>query len=206
MLFDILALISFLVCLLLLKTLVEVFPSLMACLVRWKESVNLDASVQLSRGRDIMSIAMVMPFCLTVGRYTLYSPTWMGQFGADARLGITIGIIIAYILLRKGLEHVFRSRKINPKTYKTACKSSHTFFIILTLVLMTMGGVMSFVDADPMTIKSAMLWLSAAIYCIFLFRKTQIFKSSCSIFTGFLYLCGLEIFPTGVLVASALIL
>ena len=110
MLFKVLALISFLVCLLLLKTLVEVFPSLMACLVRWKESVNLDASVQLSRGRDIMSIAMVMPFCLTVGRYTLYSPTWMGQFGADARLGITIGIIIAYILLRKGLEHVFRSR------------------------------------------------------------------------------------------------
>ena len=205
MLFDILALISFLVCLLLLKTLVEVFPSLMACLVRWKESVNLDASVQLSRGRDIMAIAMIMPFCLTVGRYTLYSPTWMGQFGTDARLGITIGIIIAYILLRKGLEHVFRSRKINPKTYKTACKSSHTFFIILTLVLMTMGGVMSFVDADPMTIKSAMLWVSAITYTVFLLRKTQIFNSSCSLFGSFLYLCALEILPTGALVASALI-
>ena len=109
MLFNILALISFFICLLLLKTLVEVFPSLMACLVRWKESVNLDASVQLSRGRDIMAIAMVMPFCLTAGKYSLYSPAWVGDFGTDGRLGITIGVIIAYILLRKGLEHIFRS-------------------------------------------------------------------------------------------------
>ena len=205
MLFNILALISFFICLLLLNTLVEVFPSLMACLVRWKESVNLDASVQLSRGRDIMAIAMVMPFCLTTGRFALYSPAWVGQFGANERLGITIGVIVAYILLRKGLEHIFRSRKVNPKTYKTACKSSHTFFIILTLVLMTMGGVMSFVDADPMTIKSAMLWVSAITYTVFLLRKTQIFNSSCSLFSGFLYLCALEILPTGALVASALI-
>jgi hypothetical protein len=129
----------------------------------------------------------------------------LGEFGVNGRLGITIGIIIAYILLRKGLEHVFRSRKISPKTYKTACKSSHTFFIILTLVLLTIVGVMSFLDADPMTIKSAMLWVSAITYMLFLLRKVQIFNSSCSFFSGFLYLCALEILPTGALVASALI-
>ena len=205
MLFNILALISFFICLLLLNTLVEVFPSLMACLVRWKESVNLDASVQLSRGRDIMSIAMVMPFCLTAGRFSLYSPAWVGEFGTDGRLGITIGVIIAYILLRKGLEHIFRSRKINPKTYKTACKSSHTFFIILTLVLMAMGGILSFIKADPMGIRNAMLWVSAITYALLLLRKFQIFNSSCSFFSSFLYLCALEILPTGALVASALI-
>jgi hypothetical protein len=205
MLLNILTLISLLICLLLLKTLVEVFPSLMACLFRWKESVNLDASAQLSRGRDIMSLAMVMPFCLTVGKYALYSPSWMGQFGADSRLGITIGIIVVYILLRKGLEHVFRSRKMNPKTYRTACKASHTFFIILTLVLMAMGGILSFVKVNPIGIRNAMLWVSATIYALFLLRKTQIFNSSCSLFGSFLYLCALEILPTGALVASALI-
>ena len=205
MLFDILALISFFIYLLLLRTFVEVFPSLMACLVRWKESVNLDASVMLSRDRDIMAIAMIMPFCLTAGRFSLYSPSWMAGFGPEGRLGITIGIITAYILLRKGLEHAFRSRKISPKTYKTACKSSHTFFIILTLVLMTIGGVLSFLDIDPMAIKSAMLWVSAITYMLFLLRKVQIFNSSCSFFSGFLYLCALEILPTGALVASALI-
>lgn len=205
MLFNILALISFFICLLLLRTFVEVFPSLMACLVRWKESVNLDASVMLSRDRDIMAIAMVMPFCLTASRFALYSPSWMGQFGADGRLGSTIGIIIAYILLRKGLEHALRSKKTNPKTYRTACKSSHTFFIVLTLVLMAMGGVLSFVEVSSAGIRNAMLWVSAITYALFLLRKTQIFNSSCSLFSGFLYLCALEILPTGALVASALI-
>ena len=205
MLFNTLVLISFLICLLLLRRFVGIFPSLIACLVRWKESVNLDASVQLSRDRDIMSLAMIMPFCLTAGRFSLYSPSWFREFGADGRLGLTIGIVIGYILLRKGLEHILRPKKMNKKTYATACKSSHTFFIILTLVLMVMGGIMSFVNTSPMEIKNAMLWVSAATYAFFLLRKTQIFISSCSFFSGFLYLCALEILPTGALVASALI-
>jgi hypothetical protein len=108
-------------------------------------------------------------------------------------------------MLRKGLEHLLRGKKINQKTYRSACKSSHTFFIILTLLLMAMGGIMSFVNVAPMDIKNAMLWVSAAIYAVFLLRKTQIFTSSCSFFSGFLYLCALEILPTGALVASALI-
>ena len=205
MLFNILVLISFFICVLPMRRFVGIFPSLMACIVRWKESVNLDASVQLSRDRDIMAIAMVMPFCLTAGKFDFYSPVWTGQFGADGKLGITIGVFIGYILLRKGLEHVLRPKKMNPKTYKTACKSSHTFFIILTLTLMAMGGVMSFIDVAPMEIKNAMLWVSGATYAVFLLRKTQIFTSSCSFFSGFLYLCALEILPTGALVASALI-
>ena len=205
MLFNTLVLISFFICVLPMRRFVGIFPSLMACIVRWKESVNLDASVQLSRDRDIMAIAMVMPFCLTAGKFDFYSPVWTGQFGADGKLGITIGVFIGYILLRKGLEHVFRPKKMNLKTYRTACKSSHTFFIILTLTLMAMGGVMSFIDVAPMEIKNAMLWVSGATYAVFLLRKTQIFTSSCSFFSGFLYLCALEILPTGALVASALI-
>ena len=205
MLFNTLVLISFFICIMPLKRFVGIFPSLMACIVRWKESVNLDASVKLCRDRDIMAIAMVMPFCLTADRFALYSPSWIGQLGADARLGTTIGVILAYILLRKGLEHIMRPKKMNQKTYKTACKSSHTFFIILTLALILCGGVMSFLKTDLSTIRDAMLWVSACIYALFLLRKTQIFISGCSIFTAFLYLCALEIFPTGVLVASALI-
>ena len=205
MLFNILVLISFFICILPLRHFVGIFPSLMACLVRWKESINLDASVQLSRDRDVMAMAMAMPFCLTAARFSLYSPSWVAEYGADGRLCITIGTIIGYILLRKGLEHIFRPKKRNPKTYMTACKSSHTFFIILTLLLMAIGGIMSFANASAISIKNAMLWVSAAIYAIFLLRKTQIFTSSCSFFSAFLYLCALEILPTGALVASALI-
>ena len=205
MLFNILTIISLFICLLLLRRFVGIFPSLMACVVRWKESVNLDASVQLSRDRDIMAFVMVMPFCLTVAKFALYSPSWIGHMGADGKLGITIGIIAAYILLRRGLEYLLFPKKMNKKTYWTACKSANTFFIILTLVLMAMGGIMTFVKAAPMATKNAMLWVSGITYAVFLLRKTQIFKSSCSFFSGFLYLCALEILPTGALVASAII-
>ena len=49
MLFKLLVLFSFLTVLLLLRQLVNIFPSLLACLIRGKESLNLEASVKLSR-------------------------------------------------------------------------------------------------------------------------------------------------------------
>ena len=205
MLADILALISFFIILILLESLVEIFPSLVACLVRWKESVNLDASVQLGRSRDIMALAMMLPFCLIVSRYNLYSMTWMNGININGRTGIVIGLFVFYVLLRKFIEHVSRPKKANGKTYRTACKASHTFFSILTLILLCMAGVMSFIDANAIVIKNAMLWVSATIYLLYIVRKYQIFVSSCSFFSGFLYLCALEFIPTGAMVASAII-
>ena len=205
MLFKTLALISLLIALLLLKTMVGVFPSLIACLTRWKESVNLDASVQLSRNRDITALALVIPFCLTVTRFRLYDPHFMVGLNDNGRLAVTIGILIGWMLLRPFLEHLLRPRKGNPKAYGTARKAAYTYLCILTLLLMLTGGIMAFVDAAPETIKTAMLWISATIYAVLLLRKTQILISSYSFFASFLYLCALEIIPTGALVASAII-
>jgi hypothetical protein len=88
----------------------------------------------------------------------------------------------------------------------TAGNAAHTFFIILTLILLATGGVMAVTGADEHVIKTAMLWISAGIYMLFILRKLEIFISSCSVFTAFLYLCALEIIPTGTLVISAIIL
>ena len=160
MLFKTLALLSLLIALLLLKTMVGVFPSLIACLTRWKESVNLDASVQLSRNRDITALALVIPFCLTVTRFRLYDPHFMVGLNDNGRLAVTIGILIGWMLLRTFLEHLLRPRKGNPKAYGTARKAAYTYLCILTLLLMLTGGIMAFVDAAPETIKTAMLWIS----------------------------------------------
>ena len=85
MLFNILALISVLICLSLLKRFAAIFPSLMACIIRWKESVNLEASVKLSNDRDKLAFAMLLPFCLTADRFHLSSvppPTLQMIFGS----------------------------------------------------------------------------------------------------------------------------
>ena len=65
MLFKILALFSTILIIALLKRLVNIFPSLAACMVRWKESLNLEASVKHSLDRDMLAAAMIIPFCLT---------------------------------------------------------------------------------------------------------------------------------------------
>ena len=203
---DVLSLLSLVVLILLARRIIEIIPSLLASIIRWKESVNLFNSVRLVRDRNAISVAMVIPFCLIVSRSGLYSPAFMDGMSLDARFGVTTGIFILYLMLRTLLEKICTPKKRSRQMYLCACKASFTFFILLSLVLLALSGLFSVFDTDPQVAKNAMLWVSAGIYAISLLRKTQIFASSCSIFTAFLYLCALEILPTGALVASAVIL
>ncbi len=205
MVFNILALISTLIVITILRRLVNIFPSLIACTVRWKENVNIEASVKQSYDRNIIAVSMVIPFCLVAERFRLYDPSFMEGMGENLRIAITFGIFVAYIIIRRLVSMMMQTRKVNRKIYGTAEKASYTFFIILALLLLLTGGILSFTGIENGFIKSAMLWVSAFIYALMLLRKTQIFCSNCSIFTAFLYLCALEIFPTGLLIASALI-
>ena len=68
---DILAFICILTIMPVLRSLVSIFPSLVACLVRSKECFNLESSVKLSRSRDIIALAMFLPFCLLASRFNL---------------------------------------------------------------------------------------------------------------------------------------
>ena len=206
MLLNTLALISLIIIIILLRRLVNIFPSLLACMIRWKESVNLEMSVKLSRDRNILAVALVIPFCITAFRFGIYSPSFLEGFNETLGLTITIGVFITYILLRLSLTALCRSKKSRKPAYATSVAAARTFFIILTLLLMAIGGIMSFVEVDPNTTKDAMIWVSGTIYALFLLRRIQIFASSYNFFTVFLYLCALEIIPTGVLVTSAMIL
>ena len=205
MLFDILALISLLIAITLLKRLVDVFPSLMACMIRLKENFNIQLSLKMRTDRDLVSAAMYIPFCLIVYRFRLYSPSFLDGFTDNGRLGLTIGIISAYMLLRVACRYIFRLHSTSETTYKTASDSARTFFAVLTLLLLIVGSIFNFAEVPANTIKTAMIWISGGIYTLFIIRNTQIFHSSCSFFASFLYLCALEILPTGALIASAVI-
>jgi len=205
MLFDLLALFAFLVVLLLLRRLLNIFPSLLACLTRGKESLNLEASVKLSRDRDALALAMIVPFCLVAVMYRLYSPGFIEGFSENETVGIYFAVFLLYVLLRLLMTWLFRPHRMQQKVYSAAAKASSSFFIIGTLILLAMGGIMDLFNVQDSDVRSAMLWVSALIYAVFLLRKTQIFSTSCSVFVAFLYLCALEMIPTGILVVSAII-
>lgn len=205
MLFKLLVLFSFLIVLLLLRRLVNIMPSLMACMIRGKESLNLEASVKLSLDRDALALAMIIPFCLVAFRYRLYSPGFIEGMAEDSVLGIYFGVFVVYLFLRFLMTWLFRPQKLPKKTYVAADKASRSFFIVYTLLLLAMGGIFGLADVQDAVSRDAMLWVSAFMYLLFLLRKTQIFSTSCSVFAGFLYLCALEMIPTGILVVSAII-
>lgn len=205
MLFKLLVLFSFLIVLLLLRRLVNIMPSLMACMIRGKESLNLEASVKLSLDRDALALAMIIPFCLVAFRYRLYSPGFIEEMADVSLLGIYFGVFVVYLFLRFLMTWLFRPQKLPKKTYVAADKASRSFFIVYTLLLLAMGGIFGLADVQDAVSRDAMLWVSAFMYLLFLLRKTQIFSTSCSVFAGFLYLCALEMIPTGILVVSAII-
>ena len=205
MLFDTLAFFSLFIVLLLLKRLVNVYPSLLACLLRSKECFNLEASVKLARDRNIITLAMIVPFCLVTFRFGLYGPRFLNGVESDTELGVYISVFAAYAALRYAALLLFRPRRVPQKIYDTANKAAFSFFNVLTLTLLAIGGIMDLLNADEMSVCNVMLWVSGGIYLLFLLRKAQIFNTSCSIFASFLYLCALEIMPTGILVVSAVI-
>ena len=203
--FDALALISIIFTMFLLKTIVEILPSVVACLIRWKENINIESSVRLSRDRDFSAIAMLLPFCLLAFRFRVYNPSFIANLPDSSRLWAVIGVFAAYLIARKTTSMLVHPRRVPQKTLAAAEKSANTFFIFLTLILLLVGSVCSFFDASLNAIRVTSVWLSALIYGVYLARKLQIFASSCSIFTAFLYLCALEILPTGILVVSDII-
>ena len=72
--------------------------------------------------------------------------------------------------------------------------------ILLTGMLLSMFGM------DAVIIRR-LYWVELAFfYGVFLIRKCQILSTFCNPFTTFLYLCALELLPTGLLAASAVFL
>ena len=173
--FDALALISIIFTMFLLKTIVEILPSVVACLIRWKENINIESSVRLSRDRDFSAIAMLLPFCLLAFRFRVYNPSFIANLPDSTRLWAVIGVFAAYLIARKTASMLVHSRRMSQKTSAAAEKSAHTFFILLTLTILLVGSISSFLDASLNTIRLACLWLSALIYGLYLVRKLQIF-------------------------------
>ena len=203
--FKIILAIGLIFFLLIIRTFVGLVPSLMATVIRWKESLNLEASVKLSRDRNTVAACAAIFFCLTMIRYDVYDLKCLQNVGLNAHFWILIGIFCLFIAIRTFIEHTIRPRRIQAKSYVAVVRVSYSFFIVLTMLLLLTNGIATVFDISLELTRNAILWISALTYLLHLVRKLQILSSSCSIFAGFLYLCALEILPTGVLIASAVI-
>lgn len=203
---DILSVASAILCVIFLKRLYCALPSMVACLFRWKEALNLEYSVGISRDRNLFFILMVIPMSVLLDRYSVYSPDFLDFIPSGYGVVGIFACLSGYILLRSFLFRTARGKKMQKEAYVAAGGLFKSFFSVATLLLIVVAGVLSRAGVQDGTVRTIILCVLSVFWLILLLRKGQIFAHTCTIFSTILYLCTLEIVPTGLLVASAMLL
>ena len=203
---EILAAVCVITGILLLRHIADILPSLAGCLLRWKECINLESSVKLSHDRNIFAAYLTVPFCLAVSEYRLYAPAFLDGMDEPAYTGCICAVFAGYLVLRAAPHIMIRNPKCGEKMFKSAGHVSFSFFCIMVTIILIEAGICSFTDVSADISRPLLLYTMLAVYLVSIFRKFQIFSNSCSFLSSFLYLCALEILPTGILVLSAVFL
>ncbi len=196
---------SILLFLLILRSFLTVLPYLRDTVLRARGSAALENSVKVSRDRNLVAAVFLLPAVLLIFRYRLYDPSFLQGLGPDLRLGVIAGVFFGYLLLRFLLSRWARPRR-RYDDYQMAYRAGYTFFILLMMLLLATVGILYLAGVDDLVISRFLLVETGIVYLIYVLRRGQILSVSCNPLTTFLYLCGLELLPTGLLVASAVFL
>ncbi len=196
---------SVLVALLILRPLTAMLPKLTASLLRTRICLELEFNLREQITRNRLCMGMVLPMGLIIWRFRLYDPDWFSHLGPALRLLSCIAVIFLYWLCRYVPQRLLRHRRLSGEVYQAGCNFAFTANILATIVVALTACVLSLCGAADGVVRTVLLWLYAALYLVFVLRKFQIFASSCPIFSAILYLCALEVLPTGLLVVSALL-
>lgn len=188
-----------------LKSLATMMPELVASLHRTKACMEIEYSRKSQVTRNRLCLAMVLPTATVIWHFKLYDPDFFGYLGPALRLAATIAVIFVFRGMRIAACKMPKV-KMSDEVYEAGCNFELTAFILDGLVLMLTALVLAFCGASETLSRTVLLWTLGGLYVLFLIRKTQIFASGCPLYSAILYLCALEVLPTGLLVTSALLL
>ena len=202
---DLLVILFILLFLVFLRRFLNILPFLSDSVLRARGSAALEHSVRVREDRNIIALILILPTCLLLYRYRLYDPDYVRGMTEDFRLLTVSGVFLGFLLLRFVLYRWCMPRR-RRDNYQISYRSGHTFLILLHLLVLPTVGLLYVFHANDLTISTLILVESAVVYLAFLVRRGQILSLSCNPLTTFLYLCGLELLPLGLYVASALVL
>lgn len=183
--------------------LLKILPLMGGCMMRMKECLMLQNSASLSRCRDKVAAAMVLPFIILTSRYCIYPPASGSEI--TGCILIHSSALLAYFLLRRLEGLALRWKSSGSDDLECSAGILRIMFVTTALLAIASAGICRFAGVEESVIQSIILWEIAAVYLIGLIRQIQIFVYYDGILSGILYLCILEILPTGLLVTSALI-
>lgn len=202
---SLLVAVSVLLFLLALRSFLNVLPYLADNIFRARGSAALENSVRVSRDRNLVATVFLVPAILLIFRYRLFDIAFFDALSPDMRLLAVAGVFLAYLLVRFLLYRWLRPRR-RYDNYQMAYRAGYTFFILLMMLALVTVGVCYVLRLPDLTVKTLLLVETGVMYLLYLFRRGQILSTSCNTLTTFLYLCGLELLPTALLVVPAVIL
>ena len=188
-----------------MSRLLALLPFLGGGLTRWNDLANIEDSMGRTRDRNALAAISVLAIGLLASRYCLYYPRFIRGMEPGVRSLVTIGVITAVLLLRAALVHACVPRRGGRDNYLLSQRTLYDFVIIWALGGGATAGTLYIFRANILTVRVVMLVCAGLLWLIFLVRRTQILRNSCSQFTAILYLCTLELIPAALIVVSALV-
>lgn len=199
----ILTIVSCLTILLSLTEMINIFPLVLGSIVSSREPVNIHSSAVLRRARNRVALAMIPPFILVTYRYGLYPPA--EAFDGWTRVAVICAAFVTWTILRLVCMRIFRDRNMREEDYFCGAESPRCFFILTSAVMFITSGICDMCSVSQSLTHDILLWEIIIGYSFALLRKTQIFAYYRGIFAGFLYLCTLELIPTGILILTVVL-
>ena len=187
-----------------LNLLYTLLPYLFGALTGWKATARLNQSMRLSRERNILFHLAFLPFCLISSRFSLYHISIMDGMPPHMVTLISLGVAFIYLGIRQLLA-VFFAPAYCMEQWKIARTNLPNGFILITLLAIIYCGIAAFAGIPDDTSRRVLLYIAAIVFIVIFYRNFEILSWKGRRFKGFLYLCALELAPSILLVASAII-
>jgi len=188
-----------------LSNILNAIPAVLSSFTRYRGLSDLEGSVRLVRDRNITAVLLILPFCLMVNKTGMYTPEILNFIQPDLRPLAVAAAFLAFLFLRL-IVYMWIRPSGGYDSYVLARRSGWNTFIVTVILMLAVFGTASFFDTNELTLRTILFSILGVSYLAHLIRLLRFLSSHCGAFTTFLYLCALEIIPTGLLIASAIVL
>lgn len=189
-----------------LKDIIRLIPPLLYALDRKRGGESLEYNVSAARMRNTVALIYTLPFCLIADYCGAYRPGFWSMVPPEWSSAATLGVMLAYFLLRRLCYAAIRPGKMSAENLATLKHSLYNYFIALVSVAVPTIGILPLFSVREDIISTVFLALTGLAFAFATVRAWQILKSRRSPLPTILYLCGLEILPAAAVVASAVLL
>lgn len=189
-----------------LKDIIRLIPPLLYALDRKRGGESLEYNVSAARMRNTVALIYTLPFCLIADYCGAYRPGFWSMVPPEWSSAATLGVMLAYFLLRRLCYAALRPGKMSAESLATLKHSLYNYFIVLVSVAVPTIGILPLFSVREDIISTVFLALTGLAFAFATVRAWQILKSRRSPLPTILYLCGLEILPAAAVVASAVLL